>query len=175
MAFKIRKIPIQYVEERWQEYIWQCLFINFLIFTCFELIWGYSICTIWNTWTLILWQIFNSTKNTQFCSCQKWFKCHCFIRVFTTPPDDLELDRGQAGWRPVREGQRQRHRQPPQHLSALRCCCRHEELRGGGTVFTRQNLLGWAASSVGLKCIYSNPVRRILGWGIFVLCYLVKL
>ena len=49
------------------------------------------------------------------------------------PPlsDDPQLDRSQAGGRPVRESQRQCHRQPPQHLSALRCGCRHEELCGG--------------------------------------------
>lgn len=58
-------------------------------------------------------------------------KCHAHIHGFPLLPDDPELDRSQAGGRPVREGQCQRHRQSPQHLSALCCLCGDEELCGG--------------------------------------------
>lgn len=87
--------------------------VSFLELSLYSLILNSMCC--WIGWFLNSWHLNN-------------FVC---IFVGSPLPVDPELDWRQTGGRPVREGQCQRHWQSSQHLSALRCRSRHEELCGG--------------------------------------------
>lgn len=82
------------------------------------------------------------------------------IFVVSLLPDDPELDRSQAGGRPVREGQCQRHRQSPQHLSALCCLCGYEKLRGG----ERNGVTRWSCWRMSfIFCAADLSVLHVIG------------